>query len=62
MQNHDRLIRQGEARGEARGSAQSLVCSVESIMRTLHVSLEKACELLETTVNEYQRAQRLISK
>lgn len=55
---HDRLIRQGEARG----GAQSLVNSVESIMRTLHVSLEKACELLETTVNEYQKAQRLISK
>lgn len=63
---HDRLIRQGETRGEvrgeARGSARSLVNNVESIMRTLHVSLEKACELLETTVNEYQKARQLISK
>lgn len=59
---HDRLIRQGETRGEARGEARSLVNNAESIMRTLHVSLEKACELLETTVNEYQKARQLISK
>ena len=52
----------GEVRGKAIGEASSLVNSVETIMKTLKVPLEKACELLETTVSDYQKAKLLISK
>lgn len=55
---HDILMKESEARGKA----SSLVNSVETIMKTLKVPLEKACELLETTVSDYQKAKLLISK
>ena len=37
-----------------------LVKNVESIMRTLKLSLEKACEVMETTVGDYMEAKLLI--
>ncbi len=69
---HDILMRESEARGvrkgekigmlkgEKRGDAKRLVKNVESIMRTLGLSLEKACEAMETTAGEYTKAKRLI--
>lgn len=53
---HDILMRQSEEKGEAR----ELVKNVESIMRTLKLSLEKACEVMETTVGDYMEAKLLI--
>ena len=69
---HDILMRESEARGvqkgerigESRGvkigEARRLVKNVESVMRTLGLSLEKACEAMETTVGEYTNAKHLI--
>ena len=69
---HDILMRESEARGvrkgekigmlkgEKRGDAKRLVKNVESIMRTLGLSLEKACEAMETTAGEYTKAKSLI--
>ncbi len=61
---HDILMRESEARGvlkgQERGDARRLVKNVESIMRTLDLSLEKACEAMETTVEDYTKAKHLI--
>ena len=53
---HDILMKQGEAKGEAR----ELVKNVDTIMRTLKMSLEEACEAMEITAGEYTRAKKLI--
>ena len=61
---HDILMRESEARGvlkgEKRGDARTLVKNVESIMRILDLSLEKACEAMETTVEDYTKAKHMI--
>ena len=49
----------GESRGVKIGEARRLVKNGESIMRTLDLSLEKACEAMETTVGEYTNAKHL---
>ena len=53
---HDILMRQSETKGEAR----VLVKNVEAVMRNLKLSLEKACEVMETTVGDYTKAKHLI--
>ena len=53
-------ILKGESRGVKIGEARRLVKNVESVMRTLGLSLEKACEAMETTVGEYTNAKHLI--
>lgn len=55
---HDILMRESEAHGEAKG----IVNSVNSIMKKLNISLAKACELVDTTVDDYQKARSLITK
>ncbi len=50
----------GEQRGEKRGEAKALVKNVESIMKTLKLSLEKACEAMETTVGDYTKAKQMM--
>lgn len=57
---HDILMKQGEARGEAKGEARELVKNVDTIMRTLKMSFEEACEAMEITAGEYTRAKKLI--
>ena len=52
--------RRGEKRGERKGEAKELVKNVDSIMRTLKLSLEKACNAMEITVEDYTRAKHLI--
>ena len=63
---HDILMRESEARGELKGEkigdAKRLVKNVESIMRTLGLSLEKACEAMETTIGEYTKAKEQLWK
>ncbi len=53
-------ILKGESRGVKIGEARRLVKNVESVMRTLGLSLEKACEAMETTVGEYTNAKHLV--
>ncbi len=52
--------KRGEQRGEKRGEAKALVKNVESIMKTLKLSLEKACEAMETTVGDYTKAKQMM--
>jgi len=40
------------------GAAQKLVQNIESVMAKLGISLEKACEILDTTVEEYENAKK----
>ena len=57
---HDILMRESETKGEIKGEARELVKNVDAIMRNLKLSLEKACEVMETTVGEYMKAKHLI--
>lgn len=67
---HDILMKESEARGERKGElkgekigdAKRLVKNVESIMRTLGLPLEKACEAMETTIGEYTKAKEQLLK
>ena len=51
---------EGLAKGEKYGEAKRLVADIENIMNFFHVTLEKACEGIGTTVNKYEEAKRLI--
>ena len=49
-------IQQGIEQGIEQGSAETLVKNVESAMKNFGIDLQKACEGLGTTVEEYQAA------
>lgn len=53
-------IKTGKLEGIKYGEARRLVEDIESTMRFFHVTLEKACESLGTTVGRYEEAKRLI--
>ena len=42
------------------GEEAGMLKSVEAAMRNFHISLKEACEGLETTVEEYEKAKRNI--
>ncbi|MBS6395994.1 MAG: hypothetical protein KH452_02400 [Clostridiales bacterium] len=46
---------QGEARGRVWGEARGKVTGVKSLMQKLEVDLEKACELIGITAEEYSQ-------
>ena len=50
------ILEIGIQRGIEQGHAEALVKSVESAMKNLGIDLQKACEGLGTTVEEYQAA------
>ena len=56
-----RGIRIGEERGMNFGDSKRLVKSVDLAMENFHINLEKACEGLGTTVEEYREAKKMIS-
>lgn len=51
-----RGIERGIEQGMERGMAENLIKSVESLMKNLGFSLQKACESLGTTVRDYESA------
>lgn len=53
-------VEQGIEQGIVRGNLQTLVRSVELSVKNFHVSLQEACEGLEISVEEYERAKRQI--
>ena len=53
-------IAKGMERGIEQGSAETLINSVESLMKNLNIDLRQACETLETTVEQYENAKELI--
>ena len=57
-----RIIEEFVEEGRAEGTASTLVNNVESLMRELAVSLERACQLVGTTVNAYRDAKEFLSK
>lgn len=56
----DQYERKGRKMGMECGEARRLVADIESVMRFFHVTLEKACEGLGTTVNKYEEAKKLV--
>lgn len=48
----------GYNKGQQVGNARRLVQNVDSVMKKLGISLDKACEILDTTVEEYEKAKR----
>lgn len=55
-------IQIGEAKGREEGTAQTLIKNIESAMRNFGIDLQKACEGLGTTVEEYEAAKKKIEK
>lgn len=53
---------EGYEEGKTHGDAKRLVKSVNTVMRNLKMDLEKACESIGTTVEEYEKAKEVISK
>ena len=51
---------QGHKDGEELGEARTLIKNIESAMKNLGTDLQKACEILGTTVEEYQAAQKTV--
>lgn len=51
----------GMEQGIVRGNLQTLVKNVELSVKNFHVSLQEACEGLEISVEEYERAKQQIS-
>lgn len=51
----------GVEQGIVRGNLQTLVRSVELSVKNFHVSLQEACEGLEISVEEYEKAKQQIS-
>lgn len=49
-------IKKGMEQGIGRGRMETLVRNVEAAMKNFHVDLDRACEGLGTTVEEYERA------
>lgn len=52
--------KEGLAKGMECGKARQLVADIESAMKFFHVTLEKACEGLGTTVGKYEEARKLV--
>ncbi len=50
----------GQQIGTTQGDASRLVMSVESAMSNLHVDLQKSCEILGVSVDEYENAKQLL--
>lgn len=58
----ERGIERGIERGMEQGSLKTMVKNVESSMRNFHINLREACEGLEISVEEYEKAKRQISQ
>ncbi len=54
-------LEQGIEQGIERGMAKSLIKNVESAMRSFNVDLQRACEGLGTTLEEYEAAKEKIA-
>ena len=48
--------KEGKKEGIEKGKKEILIKSVETLMETFHVDLQKACEGIGTTVEEYRKA------
>lgn len=51
-------IKFGIAQGMEQGKAENITKNVEALMNNLGLSLQKVCEGLGITVEEYERAKR----
>ena len=56
----DQYVRQGREEGRYEGDARRLVLDIEKIMKNMHLSLEKACEVFEIPVGKYEEAKNTL--
>lgn len=49
---------QGHKDGKEKGEARNLIKNIESAMKNLGIDLEKACEILGITMEEYEAAKK----
>lgn len=56
----DRIEQRGIEIGIEKGDAMRLVRSADGVMRAFKVPLERACESVGATVEEYQKARRIV--
>ena len=54
--NEEYVMRVTYEEGEIAGYKKGLVHNVEAAMKNLGINLEKACEVLEISMEEYQQA------
>ena len=47
--------------GEEVGMLKTLARNVEAIMKNLHIDMKNACDIIGTTVEEYEKAKNIIS-
>jgi len=50
----------GIQQGVEKGDAQRLVASVENVAANLNISVEKACEIVGTSVEAFEKAKTII--
>nr|WP_296460963.1 hypothetical protein [uncultured Acetatifactor sp.] len=51
---------EGIVEGEARGEARRIISVTESIMKNLHCTLERACEIAGMPLAEYRQAKTML--
>ena len=56
------ILETGIQIGEEKGAARNLIKTVESAMKNLGIDLEKVCEILGATVEEYEAAKKKVEK
>ena len=52
-------IKEGIKEGEKVGVLKTLAKSVEAVMANLHTDIRNACEIIGTTVEEYEKAKNI---
>ena len=55
------LYEEGLEEGEKVGILKNLAKNVEAIMKNLHIDMKNACDIIGTTVEEYEKAKNIIS-
>ena len=60
--SHDEGYDEGYDEGHEAGRGLKLVEDIENIMQSFHVDLQTACESLKTTVDEFEKAKKIIGK
>ncbi len=56
------ILREGMSHGVSQGKSQTLVHSIDNLMKNLSLSLDEACRAVGSSREEYQRAKELLAR